>query len=156
MTEPGWSIEPLTSPADIDAILAIEERSFTNPWTRDMYLAELKNTGTSFFLLARDQARQVIAFCAYWRVVDELHINNIAVVPEWRQRGIAKALLARAIDDGRRRGARSAMLEVRRSNLIAIKLYEGIGFSIAGVRAGYYTKPDEDGLVLRLDPLTSG
>jgi hypothetical protein len=53
-----WLIEPLVSPSEIDAVLAIEEASFTNPWTREMYLAELQNEGVSFFYLARDPERR--------------------------------------------------------------------------------------------------
>src|SRR5262245_36806478 len=74
-----WVIEPLASSADIDGILHVEEASFTNPWTREMYEAELRNEGTAFFYLARDNSRRVVGFCSCWRVLDELHINNLAV-----------------------------------------------------------------------------
>ena len=77
----NWIIEPLTSPSEIDDVIAIEEASFTNPWTREMYLAELENPGVSFCYLARDPGGQVVGFCSFWRVADELHINNLAVLP---------------------------------------------------------------------------
>jgi ribosomal-protein-alanine N-acetyltransferase len=143
-----WIIEPLRSPQEIDAILAIEEASFTNPWTREMYLAELKNHGVSFFYLARDPDSRVVGFCSFWRVLDELHINNLAVVPDRRREGVGSALLARVLEEGVRLGARRAMLEVRRSNEVARELYERFGFSVAGIRGNYYTKPVEDALVL--------
>jgi [ribosomal protein S18]-alanine N-acetyltransferase len=144
----AWLIEPLVSPSEIDAILAIEEASFTNPWTREMYLAELQNEGVSFFYLARDPERQTIGFCSVWRVLDELHINNLAVLPAYRRAGIGFALLTHALDEGARMGARRATLEVRRSNDAARQLYERFGFSVVGVRHGYYSNPVEDALVL--------
>jgi [ribosomal protein S18]-alanine N-acetyltransferase len=144
----AWLIEPLVSPSEIDAILAIEEASFTNPWTREMYLAELQNEGVSFFYLARDAERQTIGFCSVWRVLDELHINNLAVLPAYRRAGIGLALLTRVLDEGARMGARRATLEVRRSNEAARRLYERFGFSVVGVREGYYSNPVEDALVL--------
>ena len=143
-----WTIEPLSSPDEIDAILAIEQASFTNPWTRDMYVAELKNEGVSFFYLARDKGRQIVGFCSFWRVLDELHINNLAVVPELRRQGVASALLRRVMDEAARFGIRRTMLEVRQSNTPARHLYERFGFVVAGTRSKYYTNPIEDALVL--------
>jgi tRNA threonylcarbamoyl adenosine modification protein YeaZ/ribosomal-protein-alanine acetyltransferase len=145
---PAVRIEPLTSPDELDALLAVEEASFTNPWTRDMYLAELQNPGASFLLLAKESAGQVVGFCGFWRVLDELHINNLAVLPEHRRRGVASAILARVFDEARALGAKRTLLEVRRSNEAARHLYERFGFTVAGVRRGYYRNPEEDALVL--------
>jgi [ribosomal protein S18]-alanine N-acetyltransferase len=141
-------IEPVKSLDQIDAVLAIEEASFTNPWTREMYLAELENPGVSFCFLANDAAGHPIGFCSFWRVLDELHINNLAVVPERRRTGVASALLTFVLEEGARLGARRATLEVRRSNDAARYLYEQFGFTVAGVRRAYYTRPVEDALVL--------
>jgi [ribosomal protein S18]-alanine N-acetyltransferase len=143
-----WTIEPLTAADEIDAILAIEQASFTNPWTREMYLAELKNEGVSFFYLARDKGRRIVGFCSFWRVLDELHINNLAVVPEFRRLGVASGLLRRVMDEAARFGIRRTMLEVRQSNTPARQLYEKFGFVVAGTRSKYYTNPIEDALVL--------
>jgi [ribosomal protein S18]-alanine N-acetyltransferase len=142
------TIEPLGSPSDLDAVLEIETASFTSPWTREMYLAELQNVGISFCCLARDKGGTVLGFCSFWRVVDELHINNLAVAAPYRRRGIGTALLDYVLNEGVRLGARRATLEVRRSNDAARHLYERLGFSTAGVRPAYYTNPVEDALVL--------
>ncbi len=141
------TIEPLTHD-DIDDVLALEEAAFTNPWTRAMYLAELENGGVSYCFLARDPDRRAVGFCSFWRVVDELHINNLAVRPELRRAGIGAILLAFVLKKGVELGARRATLEVRRSNEPARLLYERFGFSVAGVRTAYYTKPVEDALIL--------
>jgi ribosomal-protein-alanine N-acetyltransferase len=151
-----WNIEPLAAIDQIDEVLTIEEQSFTNPWTREMYLAELDNRGVSFCYLAKNDVNRIVGFCSFWRVVDELHINNLAVSPAFRRQGVATALLERVLEDGRQLGATSATLEVRRSNEAARELYERFGFASAGVRRAYYTKPIEDAIVLRRTHLTLG
>jgi tRNA threonylcarbamoyl adenosine modification protein YeaZ/ribosomal-protein-alanine acetyltransferase len=143
-----WRIERLTSPAEIEGVLAIENASFTNPWTREMYLSELSNQGVSYCFLARGPDGRVVGFCSFWRVFDELHINNLAVLPELRRRGVASALLTRVLAEGGKLGAARATLEVRRSNQAARLLYGRFGFTTAGVRRGYYTNPVEDALIL--------
>ena len=142
------TIEPLSSPSQIDDIHAIEEASFTSPWTREMYLAELNNIGVSYFYLARMDEGGVVGFCSFWRVLEELHINNLAVLPAQRRSHVATELLLRVLADGAQLGARRATLEVRRSNEPAQKLYEKFGFVVAGVRRLYYSNPQEDALVL--------
>jgi len=141
-------IRPLSSEADIDDILRIESISFTNPWTREMYLSELEHRDVSFFYIARDAVGEAIGFCSCWLVLDEIHINNLAVLPEQRRSGVASALIEHVLKEGGARGAHRATLEVRRSNEPARKLYEKFGFTVTGVRRGYYTRPDEDALVL--------
>ena len=150
------TIEPVSSVEQIDQVLTIEESSFTNPWTRTMYLAELENTGVSYCYLARDAAGAPVGFCSFWCVLDELHINNLAVLPAFRRGGIATALLTHVLAEGARLGARRATLEVRRSNEPARLIYERFGFTTAGVRPGYYTKPVEDALVLWRENLADG
>ena len=145
----------MTSEDQIDAVLSIEAASFSNPWTRVMYLAELENTGVSYCFLARDEEGHAVGFCSFWRVLDELHINNIAVLPPFRRTGIATTLLTHVLAEGMARGARRATLEVRRSNDAARLLYERFGFTIAGVRRAYYTKPVEDALVLWRENLSA-
>src|SRR5262245_14014059 len=111
-----WTIAALTSPDQIAEVLAIEEASFTNPWTRDMYLAELETRAVSFSFLARDARGETVGFCSFWHVLDELHINNLAVAPHIRRAGVATALLHHVLAEGARLGAKRATLEVRRSN----------------------------------------
>jgi ribosomal-protein-alanine N-acetyltransferase len=144
----AWIIGLITSAEDIAGVLAVEDASFSNPWTREMYAAELRQPERSRIYAARNPADDRIAgFCSCWRVVDELHINNIAVAPEMRRQGIARALLRHALGEAARHGARRATLEVRRSNEVAQRLYAGFGFSMSGVRRGYYSSPVEDALI---------
>jgi ribosomal-protein-alanine N-acetyltransferase len=145
---PGWTIEPFSSPDEIDEVLAVERASFTNPWTREMYLSELQNEGVSFLFVARDDGGALIGFCSFWRVFEELHINNLAVDPGHRRQGVAASLLTHVLAEAPRLGATRALLEVRRSNSEARRLYERFGFSVAGTRRNYYSQPVEDALVL--------
>ena len=152
----AWTIETVTTPAQIDEVLAIEDVSFTNPWTREMYLAELENAGVSLCFLARMANHRAVGFCSLWRVLDELHINNLAVLPEARRSGIATALLEHVFHAGNALGAQRVTLEMRRSNEAARVLYERFGFTVAGVRRAYYSKPVEDALVMSRDNLEPG
>jgi ribosomal-protein-alanine N-acetyltransferase len=141
---------------DLDGILAVDAATFERPWTREMYVWEATHSDVARFYVARDAA-SVVAYCAGWVIFDELHINNLAVEPTWRRRGVASALLRFVLAEAGAEGAVRATLEVRRSNEPARRLYERFGFAFAGVRAGYYREPVEDALVLwRNGPRGSG
>ena len=142
------TVERLATPADLDGVLAIEDASFNNPTTRDWYEAELKRPEVCYIYVLRTPGCPVVAFCAFWRMVDQMHINNLAVLPAWRGQGLASRLLADVMAEAARLGVDSATLEVRRSNTAALRLYEKAGFVEAGVRRNYYTQPVEDALVL--------
>jgi [ribosomal protein S18]-alanine N-acetyltransferase len=146
-------ITQLTSADQIASVLEIETASFTSPWTREMYLAELENRNVSYCFLASFDNGPAIGFCSFWRVLDELHINNLAVLPDFRHRGVGAELLAFVLNEGARLGALRATLEVRRSNTPALMLYERYGFTVAGIRRDYYSNPQEDALILWKDQL---
>ena len=138
---------PVT-PADREAVLAIEAESFANPWTASTFDAMLATPVTEVFV-ARGEAARIIAFCACWLIGDEMHINTIAVHQPLRRRGIAYELLRRVLELTR---ANRATLEVRRSNSAALALYAKLGFQVTAVRPNYYEKPPEDGLILWRNP----
>ena len=144
---------------DLDGILAVDAATFDRPWTRAMYEWEWTHSDVARFYVARTPdattgasggpaAGVVVAYCASWIVFDELHINNLAVDPAWRRRGVASALLTFVLQQAAAEGAIRATLEVRRSNEPARRLYERFGFAFAGVRTAYYREPVEDALVL--------
>ncbi len=132
---------------DLDGILAVDAATFERPWTRAMYEWEWTHSDVARFYVARDGGA-VVAYCATWVIFDELHINNLAVDPNWRRRGVGSALLVFVLGAAAAEGATRATLEVRRSNEPARRLYERFGFAFAGVRTGYYREPVEDALVL--------
>lgn len=135
---------------DLEGILAVDRASFTNPWTQDMFTWEARNSDVARVYVSR-AGGAVVGYCAVWHVFDELHINNLAVLPEWRRRGVARSLLQHALAASAATGARRATLEVRASNVAARTLYERFGFHLAGVRKSYYTSPPEDAVILWCD-----
>lgn len=131
-----------------DAILALESASFSNPWTPETFDVMLSSPASRVYL-ARSADDAVVAFCACWVFEDEIHINTIAVRQDRRRQGIASALMQHVFLST---GARRATLEVRRSNAAAIALYEKLGFQVRAIRPKYYENPNEDGLILWLNP----
>lgn len=141
-------IERLSTAADLDAVVELEEASFNNPTTRDWYERELERPEVCFIYILRTPDVPVAAFCAFWLVVDQVHINNLAVRPEMRRRGLGSRLLDAVMKEAGKLGAASLMLEVRESNTAARRLYDHAGFNVHSVRKSYYTNPVEDALVL--------
>ena len=86
-------VERLSRPDDLDGVLAIEQASFNNPTTRDWYERELQRPEVCFIYVLRTEEAPVAAFCAFWLVIDQAHINNLAVRPELRGRGLGTQLL---------------------------------------------------------------
>jgi [ribosomal protein S18]-alanine N-acetyltransferase len=149
-------VEPLAGPADLEEVLAIEDASFNNPTTRAWYEAELARPDVCRVFVIRTPERPVAGFVAFWKVVDEMHINNLAVHPDCRGRGLGRRLLGGTLAAAYRMGVRRSTLEVRRSNVAAQRLYAGAGFRVVGVREGYYAQPVEDALVLSTAVETPG
>jgi len=145
-------IEDLTT-ADLAAVQAILEPSQLHV---DL-VAELERDFALRWVARDEPSAPALAFLLAWNVVDELQLLELATHPEQRRRGLARALLERLIDFAKKRHKRLLLLEVRRSNLAAIGLYESAGFVTTGVRRGYYSDTGEDALEMRItfDP-TSG
>jgi [ribosomal protein S18]-alanine N-acetyltransferase len=137
--------------ADIDAILEIDRASFSRPWTREMYDEERRHPERSFLAVWRAPEGGISGYISFWLVVDEIHINNVAVRPDARARGIGRALVEFAMHEGAARGAVRGLLEVRSANHGARRLYERLGFEQVAVRRGYYGHPLDDALVLSRD-----
>jgi ribosomal-protein-alanine N-acetyltransferase len=108
----------------------------------------LKRPEVCFIYVLRIPDHPVAGFCAFWLVADQAHINQLAVLPELRSRGLGTQLLGSVIAEAAHLGAAELTLEVRASNAPALRLYERAGFSRAGVRKNYYTSPVEDAYIL--------
>jgi tRNA threonylcarbamoyl adenosine modification protein YeaZ/ribosomal-protein-alanine acetyltransferase len=150
----GFTVVQAQTAREIAAVEALQRRSFTNAWGIEAIRWELENTDVARLYVLRNPAGDVVAYCACWLIFDELHINSLAVADEMRRRGLAAALLRAVMRNAHASGARSATLEVRRSNDAALALYEKLGFRVEAVRREYYQDPREDALVLwhrRLD-----
>lgn len=154
MREPAHAfsvVAPLAGETDLEGILAVDAASFVRPWTREMYEAELRNPAVSRIFVVRTAQAPVAGYCATWWLQGELHINNLAILPEYRRQKLATFLLTEVLAMATREGYERATLEVRRSNHAARRLYEGLGFRLGGVRRDYYADPVEDALILWRD-----
>lgn len=130
----------------LEQIAAIEKECFSRPWTVEMLREELFNPAASY-IVAEDGEGNVLGYAGMRAVLDEGYIDNIAVRPDCRRRGIAGALLEVFCRFGTVHLA-FLTLEVRESNEAAIGLYEKHGFSAAGRRKGYYENPCEDAILM--------
>jgi [ribosomal protein S18]-alanine N-acetyltransferase len=155
VTVEQFHIERVGPSDNLDDIVALEAQSFSNPWPREILARELADSAVTRMYVLRTHEARVVAFCLCWVVVDELHINTIAVDPAMRRQGLATRLMRHVFSEAAAAGVRRATLEVRRSNAPAIALYEQLGFAMCAVRPRYYNEPDEDALILwreGLDP----
>jgi ribosomal-protein-alanine N-acetyltransferase len=141
-------VERLASAGDLDGVMALEEASFNNPTTREWYEGELKRPDVCFIYVLRIPGYPVAGFCAFWKVAEQVHINNLAILPELRGRGLGTQLLEAIIAEAEHLGAEMLTLEVRQSNQPARRLYERARFFEDGLRKNYYTNPVEDALIL--------
>lgn len=132
---------------DIAQIVAIEEASFSTPWTADAFHHELEmNEHAHYVVLEKDGL--VIGYCGLWIIIDESHVTNIAILPEYRGQKLGDALLKEVISEAKGLGVKTMTLEVRVSNEVAKQLYRKYGFQNGGIRKRYYADNQEDGLVM--------
>jgi len=131
---------------DLDQIMAIEKVSFPTAWPRQVFEIELKSPRS--FTRVSKIGDKVIGYVVAWTVYDEGHILNIAVHPEFRRMGIGEELMTDCLDYFSKRRSKYALLEVRVSNIGAIKMYEKLGFKSIGNRRGYYNDTGEDAIVM--------
>ena len=136
----------------IDAILKIERASFPNPFSRELFVTELKLSMAHLHVAMR--AGEVVGYIDFWEVGPELHLINIAVRPELRRQGIGSAMMEFLLRYAQRK-AFEIYLDVRASNAGAIALYERFGFKPSGVRKGYYRDNGEDAVVMTRISATS-
>ena len=128
-----------------DDIEIIEKQCFSTPWSKKAIL-ESYSHGTRFILAK--VGSKTVGYMGISTVLDEGYITNIAVLPEFRKRGIASAILDFCVDFSKQNKLSFITLEVRESNENAIKLYEKFGFVKEGTRKNFYTNPTENALIL--------
>ena len=141
----------LMTEADLDAICEIENLCFKTPWSRDSFLREVTENQCARYVVAREDGRAV-AYAGCWFILDEGHITNIAVHPDFRGRGIGEAVTRNLIQLAADSGMVWMTLEVRRSNRVAQNLYHKLGFIDVGYRKRYYEN-SEDALIMALEHL---
>jgi ribosomal-protein-alanine N-acetyltransferase len=137
-------------PGHIDQVLSIELKSFPTPWSRRAFMFEVTENDFAFYIVAHVNNR-VVGYGGMWLVVDEAHITNVAVHPDYRGCGIGRALMLELLRRAAILGAGKVTLEVRVTNLVARNLYKSLGFSDKGVRPKYYSDNNEDAIIMWLE-----
>ena len=140
--------------AALDEVHAIECQVFPDPWPRRSFAEELAKSPPPYARVARRDGR-VVGYLFAWFVLDEVHLGNLAVHPDYRRQGVGRALLGGLMYRSRRRGASFITLEVRARNLAAIALYADFGFRQVAVRKGYYAGR-EDALIMECELEAAG
>lgn len=135
------------SEEDIDEILIIEKTSFSYPWTKSLFINELKNPYSHAYLL-RTHENRVIGYIIFWLIMDEGHILNVAIHPEYRNKGFGSLLIKFSLDYLVKNSGKVMTLEVRKSNIHAIALYRKFGFRVVNIRKNYYISNREDAFVM--------
>ncbi|MFN0062207.1 MAG: ribosomal protein S18-alanine N-acetyltransferase [Myxococcaceae bacterium] len=157
--------------SDFERLVALERDAFSHPWSPELLRRELTHTWSTILVaeavssqplpkprpeplpepLPKPLPKPLIGALIYWRVHDEMHILNVAVAQAARRQGIATQLIERGLEAARASGCVLATLEVRRSNVAAVSLYQRFGFRTVGSRPNYYVDEREDALVMTLD-----
>ena len=145
----GLHLRPM-SQADVDKVMAVEVCAYSHPWSRGNFVDSLR-AGHVAELLQSAQGE----LCAYFVAmvgVDELHLLNITVAPDWQGSGLGRRLLGTVCERAAQRALSTLWLEVRHSNERARRLYGRLGFAEVGLRKGYYPAQPrrEDAVVMRL------
>lgn len=133
--------------ADLAAVVAIEAESYSVPWSESTFRGLLRRRDAEMVVAVAGDV--VIGYAAFWCVVDQGELGNVAVSSAWRGLGLGARLVEEVIRRAARRGIVEVFLEVRPTNTVARRLYERLGFAAVGRRRNYYQQPVEDALVLR-------
>lgn len=135
---------------DVDRIMEIEPLCFTMPWSREAFVAELTQNHFAKYLVCELDG-EVIGYGGMWVIIDEAHITNIAIHPDYQGRRYGERMMRTMIALAMTHGAAHMTLEVRVTNHTAQKLYQKMGFVSHGIRQGYYTDNNEDAIIMWAD-----
>lgn len=142
-------IIPMSS-MHIPKLAELEKICFSQPWSEKSLEEELDNH-TAHFIVAVNQNEKIMGYMGSFVVCESCYVSNIAVFPDFRRKGVGRALIKATFRMAHKEGAESVSLEVRPSNEAAIALYTSMGFEEVGLRRNFYRDPAEDGLILTCD-----
>lgn len=131
---------------DIEQVSRIEKLCFSVPWSAKAFEEAIKNPDALYLTALEDE--EVLGYCGAYVVLDEADINQVAVRENFRRQGIAKKLLEELLRQLEMQDIKAVTLEVRKSNLAAVSLYESFGFVLEGQRKNFYEKPTEDAWIM--------
>lgn len=135
--------------SDLEEVLAIEKKSFADPWSRRLFRETLSFPHSVNFVI-RGPEGALLGYINFYIIAQEAHMLNLAIHPAWRKKGFATRLLTHSIEHLKHQNAMHFFLDVREGNRDAIGLYRKFGFEIIGKRKRYYVETNEDALVMHL------
>lgn len=138
-------IKPLTE-ENVDAVCVLEEEAFSMPWHRESFMEMILNKDACYLVGIIEE--EVVASCGLRNIVGDGEITNVVTKASQRGKGIGKQMLLRLLEEGVKMGVENFTLEVRKSNMTAIHLYESLGFVTEGIRKNFYEEPIEDALIM--------
>lgn len=143
---------------DVDDVLAIEKLSFNDPWSKEAMEHEAAGNEAALYLVGIEAERrrfgqgkkreQLIAYAGLWMILDEGHITNIAVHPDYRRQKKGVLLVSKLIEEAKAAGVNHFTLEVKTTNAPAIAMYESLGFQKEGIRKNYYQDDNSDAYIM--------
>ena len=140
-------IEKMTKD-DVEDVVKIEEEAYgKHHWAKSSFYDEMSNNLAKYYV-AKLPSGEIAGYAGTWHIIDEGHITTIAVKKEYLRNHIGETIIKAIIDDCYRDNVKYLTLEVRVSNIPAIKLYEKYGFQSLGTRKGYYQDNNEDALIM--------
>lgn len=143
MTESGFSLRPATI-EDIPRVLQIENQVHLAPWSEENFNAEVLKPYSHFFLLTDDETDSIIAgYIVFWLMFDECQILNLAIDLPYRGLGLAKQMIRKAFVITSNKNISRIVLDVRKSNVPAIQLYQSLGFTIGYIRKSFYSNGED-------------
>lgn len=132
---------------DISQVVEIENLCFAIPWTYNAFNQEIKENKLAIYFVAEINGT-IRGYGGAWHILDELHITNIAIHPEYQGYKVGREIVERLINEAYEKGIKQITLEVRNSNIKAQKLYKNLGFCLGGLRKEYYDDNREDALIM--------
>jgi ribosomal-protein-alanine N-acetyltransferase len=131
---------------DLDEVFRLESLCFSDPWSKSSFEHELSNRFS--VPLVVKSSTSMLGYACLWHVYDQMEIADIAVSPDFREKGIGSMILRWVLEEARRRGCSNVILSVRESNRAALSLYRKFGFVELDRRKRYYRLPDEDAIIM--------
>ena len=132
--------------SDLEQVSVLEKNTFSTPWSKQDFKDALTKDCYRFYVAEEEGI--ILATAGLIQSFEEADITNVAVLPQKRRQGIAETLLNYAMEDGAEHGIFAYTLEVRESNLAAVKLYEKLGFVKEGIRKNFYENPTENAIIM--------
>ncbi len=146
--EDNFSIRPMDFD-DLEGVVLLEKECFTDPWSMETFVHEItKNHMASYVVAIDEENNKIVGYAGMWIVLDEAHITNVGVLPDYRGKGLGIKLMNRQVKDSIVAGAIKMTLEARISNNVAINMYKKIGFTEVGIRKRYYEDNNEDAVIM--------